>query len=345
MAEMSQTARIGPRARYRLRKKRQRLLWRALRSRHKLNVARDRTASIARGDILAFVVLRNEATRLPFFLSHYRRLGVDHFLVIDNGSDDGSFEQLVDQPDVSLWRTEARYRAARFGVDWLTWLQIRHAHRHWTLTVDVDEILIYPFWESRDLKALTARLDATGRRAMGALMLDMYPQGPLAATRYTPGDDPFATLGWFDDGPWRVQRQVPAGNLWVRGGVRERVFFAAAPDRSPTLNKLPLVKWNRRFAYMNSTHSILPPPLNRFYEGPGDPALCGVLLHSKFLSEVVARSGEEKARGEHFSQPEAFGDYYDALIANPTLWTENSLRYENWEQLERLGLLSRGGWV
>ena len=53
-------------------------------------------------------------------MSHYRRLGVDHFLVIDNGSDDGSFEQLADQPDVSLWRTEARYRAARFGVDWLT---------------------------------------------------------------------------------------------------------------------------------------------------------------------------------------------------------------------------------
>jgi len=345
MTDMSDTAKIGLRGRYRLRQKRQRLLWRALRSRHNLTSVHDRTGSIADDAILAFVVLRNEATRLPFFLSHYRRLGVDHFLVVDNGSDDGSFERLAAEPDVSLWRTSARYRTARFGVDWLTWLQIRHGHGHWTLTVDVDETLIYPFWESRDLRTLTARLDMTGTRAMGALMLDMYPRGPLADASYAPGDDPFATLCWFDDGPWRIQRQVPAENLWVRGGLRERVFFAEAPNRSPTLNKLPLVKWNRRFAYMNSTHSILPRRLNRIYQGPGGKALSGVLLHSKFLPEVVTRSGEEKERGQHFNRPDAFGDYYDALTANPTLWNENSLRYENWEQLERLGLLSRGGWT
>lgn len=289
-------------------------------------------------------MLRNEAARLGFFLDHYRRLGVDHILAVDNGSDDGSAERLAGEPDVSLWQTGASYRAARFGLNWSNWLRMRYGHGHWCLTVDADETLIYPQWETRDLHALTARLDATGQPALGALMLDMYPEGHLSQTAYAPGDDPFGELGWFDDGPWRIRRQPPAGNLWVQGGVRERVFFAEAPERSPTLNKLPLVKWNRRFAYMNSTHSILPPPLNLAYDGPGGTALSGVLLHAKFLDGAIARAREEKRRGEHFAEPEAFDTYYDQLIADPALWQPGAIRYENAAQLEALGLMARGGW-
>lgn len=344
MAGMPEPGGIGPGARYRLRLKRKRLLWRALRSRHRLSPVQDRTAAIGAGAILAFTVLRNEAVRLPYFLAHHRRLGVDHFLVVDNGSTDGTNELLAAEPDVSLWRTEASYRGSRFGVDWLTWLQIRHGHGHWCLTVDADEALIYPYWQSRDLKALTARLDATGQQAMGALMLDMYPRGALSETVYHPGDAPYSAIPWFDNGPWRVQRQYPAENLWVQGGVRERVFFSKAPDRSPTLNKLPLVKWNRRFTYVNSTHSILPPRLNRTYDGPHGTGLSGALLHSKFLADAISRSNEEKTRGEHFARPDMFDTYYDAIAANPTLWYPDSTRYEGWEQLERLGILSRGGW-
>ena len=65
----------------------------------------DRTAAIRPGDILAFVTVRNEAQRLPYFLEHHRRLGVDHFLIVDNDSDDGSRDWLAGQPDVSLWDT------------------------------------------------------------------------------------------------------------------------------------------------------------------------------------------------------------------------------------------------
>ncbi len=332
------------RARYRLRLQRKRFLWRALRSRHSLHCVADRTAQIRKGQLLAFTVLRNEAVRLKYFLHHYRKLGVDHFLVVDNGSQDGAAEWLAEAPDVSLWRTQAGYRDARFGLDWSGWLQIRYGHGHWCLTVDADEVLIYPHWDSRDLRALTARLDATGQPALGALMLDMYPRGRLGDAAYRAGEDPFETLCWFDDGPWRVQRQAPAQNLWVQGGVRERVFFADRPELSPTLNKLPLVKWNRRYAYRNSTHSILPPRLNLAYDGPGGAALSGVLLHSKFLDLVVARSADEKARGAHFNRPELFEAYYDRLSANPRLWSEASLRYTGWAQLEALGLMARGGW-
>ena len=58
---------------------------------------------------------------------------------MDNASTDGTAEYLADQPDVSLWSTAASYRRSTFGVDWMNWLCRRHAHGHWTLTVDPDE--------------------------------------------------------------------------------------------------------------------------------------------------------------------------------------------------------------
>ena len=61
---------------------------------------------------------------------------------------------------------------------------------------------------------------------------------------------------------------MPMRNLWLQGGTRDRVFFADRPECAPTLNKLPLVSWRRRYVYVNSTHSMLPPRLNRPMTAP-----------------------------------------------------------------------------
>jgi hypothetical protein len=281
---------IGACAAYRLRWRRRCLLWRSFRSRNQLVTVADRTRGIAPGDVLAVTTLRNEAERLPWFLKHHRRLGVDQFLIVDNGSADGSVEWLADQPDVSLWRTGHSYRAARFGLDWMTWLMMRHAHGHWTLMLDADELLIYAHHGARSLQELTRWLESLGQLVFGALILDLYPRGPLGRQYHAPGQDPTEVLPWFDPGPYRAVRQAPLGNLWVQGGVRERMFFADDPRRSPTLNKIPLVRWSRRHAYVNSWHAILPRSLNFAYDGPEGVAPSGALLHTKFLPHVTQRA-------------------------------------------------------
>ncbi|SDI81294.1 glycosyltransferase family 2 protein [Aliiruegeria lutimaris] len=328
----------------RLRWKRRRLLWRSFRARHQLSVVINRTKAIRTGDILGFSTLRNEMDRLPAFLAHNRALGVSHFLIVDNGSDDGSAEYLSEQGNVSLWRTGASYKKSRFGVDWLTWLQMRYGHGHWCLTVDADELLLIPHWPERTLADLVGWLEARGRVAFGALMLDLYPRGAVGGSVHVPGEDPLRNLRYFDAGPYRTRRKLPEWNLWVQGGVRDRLFFPDRPERAPTLNKLPLVRWKRHYAYRNSTHSILPRQLNLAYEGPGDAGPCGVLLHTKFLPSIVSRSVEEKARQEHFGAPGHYDSYYDAISGNPDLWCPDSVELHDWKQLEALGLMATGDW-
>jgi len=161
---------------YRLRLERRRWRARAFRKRRELTELRNRTQQIGPDDVLLFCTLRDERIRLPYFLSYYRELGVDHFFFVDNGSSDGTAEFLSEQMDVTIFQTNESYKRARFGVDWLNWLQMRYAHGHWSLTVDVDEFFVYPFCDTRPIRALTDWLDASSVRSFGTIMIDMYPQ-------------------------------------------------------------------------------------------------------------------------------------------------------------------------
>lgn len=330
-------------ARYKLRIRRKRLLWRAFRARHALKRMSRKTDRIHERDILLFATVRNEMQRLPYFLEHYRNIGIGHFLIVDNASDDGTAAYLAAQPDVSVWTADKSYKASRFGMDWLTCLQWRYGHGRWIVTVDADELLIYPDWEKRGLGELTDLLGAQGLRTMGALMLDLYPKGPIQDQKYLPGDDPLKTLEWFDAYGYWARRQPKLGNVWLQGGPRARVFFPDTPDRAPTLNKIPLVRWHRSYVYVNSTHIALPAGLNQTHVEKGRKKPSGVLLHTKFLPDAPQRARVEKQRGEHFAHAQRYADYYDALSANPDLWCAQSVRFEGAAQLISLGLMTRGG--
>jgi hypothetical protein len=327
---------------YRMRWKRRRLLVRSLRRR--AEISHLSIGDIPRSGVLVFSTMRNEMVRVEHWLSHYRALGVSHFLIVDNASDDGTTAFLAKQPDVSLWTTPHSYKASRFGVDWLTCLQIRHGAGRWCLTVDADELLVYPDSDTRDLRALTQHLDATGCEAFGALMLDMYPKGPIGQARYVVGDDPIQTVPWFDANNYRAKIHRVFGNLWIQGGVRDRVFFGNRPDRSPTLNKTPLVKWRRGYAYVTSTHQILPRRLNDVFDLGEIARVSGVLLHTKFLPNIAEKSAEELNRAQHFENSDLYQPYYNALIDDPDLWIGSSVKYSGTAQLEALGLMTRGTW-
>ncbi|WP_371224745.1 glycosyltransferase family 2 protein [Roseovarius sp. 2305UL8-3] len=327
----------------RLRRKRAKV--RAFRKHFSLNSVEDRTQRIQPGDILLFSTFRDEYVRLPYFMKYYRDLGVSHFLMVDNGSTDGGREYLADQEDVSLWSTTASYKRARFGVDWLNWLQQKYGHGHWTLVVDPDEFFVYPFCDTRPIRALTDWLDVSQVKSFGAMLLDMYPKGRIDAVPYRPGQDPLEIASWFDPGNYMIEKNKKYGNLWIQGGPRSRVFFPNQPKKSPALNKIPLVKWNKRYSYVSSTHMLLPRGLNLTYDEWGGERASGVLLHAKFLDTFAVKAAEELTRKQHYAASIEYKAYAERFSDTPDLWCKWSEKYINWRQLEILGLMSKGNWA
>jgi hypothetical protein len=328
-----------------MRLRRKRRIVRAIRKSRELNVVQDHTGRIRPGDTLLFSTMRNERIRLPYFLRYYRALGVDHFLFVDNDSSDGTLDDLSGQPDISVWHTGASYKRANFGVDWLNGLQRKYGHGHWTLVVDPDEFFVYPFCDTRPIRALTDWLDTTGIRSFSAMLVDLYPKGPLDAVSYRAGQDPLEIASWFDSGNYTISRNPTYGNLWIQGGPRARAFFRDSPERAPALNKIPLVKWHRSYAYVSSTHTLLPRGLNLVYDEWGGEKASGALLHAKFLDTFPAKSAEELKRRQHYANSHEYKAYHAGLKDQPELWCKWSEKYINWRQLELLGLMSKGNWA
>lgn len=326
-----------------LRLQRRRLQVRATVKARELQPVHQRWSGMGPGPVL-FSTMRNEAVRLPYFLDYYRKLGIAHFFIIDNGSTDDTASFLATQTDVSLWSSSGSYRGARFGVDWLNALLSRHGAGRWCLVVDPDEFLVYPHCDTRKLPALTRWLDSRGHTGLAVLLLDMYGDGPVSRTHCRIGEDPIAAAPWFDAGNYVVSRDAFYQNLWIQGGPRQRVFFADDPRAAPALNKIPLVKWQRGYVYKAGAHDLLPRKLNQTYARKGGSLTSGVLLHAKFMDVLSEKVAEEMERRQHYADSAEYLSYAEQGD-DIALWTPQSIRYEGWAQLCDLGLMAKGGWL
>jgi len=298
------------------------------------------------GAIRAFSKCRNERLRLPAFLDHYRHLGVNEFLIVDNDSRDGTAEYLAGQPDVRLFRTASRFSEARGGTDWLNALLREFGAGSWCVTVDIDELLVYPGSERTPLRTMTDYLDRNGYQALSCLLLDLYPGGPLNECRYEASGDLLAAAPYFDVGPYhrRVVDLCPA--VLIRGGMRQRVFYPEFDARDvhqhptpPCLTKVPLVRWDEQTAYAYSTHFVSPRIV-----APDT----GALLHFKFLQDFHDRAVQEAARAEYYEKASEYQRYVHTLNQNPAMSLANdaSTRFEGTSQLVRLGLMQEtDAWI
>ncbi len=308
-----------------------------------LRSVQDNTKSIGRGDILLFATLRNECVRMPYFLDYYRELGVSHFLLVDNGSDDGFQALVAGMDDVSVWYTEASYSAANFGMHWLNHLLRRFGRDHWCVTCDPDEFLVFPYRDSRKLQDLASFLESENRRSLCCVMLDMYSDRPINETLYTEGDDPVQVAPYFD-GTGYYQAPGWLREVKVQGGVRRRIFFADRPDSAPSIHKTPFVKWHWSYSYFLSMHQLVPTHLNiphaETYDSP-----TGCLLHFKYFSLLDDKVREEMTRGEHWDNSFEYRQYHSRFEEGPlNLHYERSVRFENWRQLVTLGFMNTGRW-
>jgi hypothetical protein len=178
------------------------------------------------------VLAHNELLILPEFLRHYREIGVDRFLIVDDHSTDGSLEFLRDQPDVTVF---APVEGSTFRKDkrfWRAELLDTYCSGKWVVVPDADEHLVYKgIDDGLDLFALARNLEDEGAEALHAVMLDMYCDMPLKDHQYRSGRliDQFPLFDGPDHyfriaTPLRFREKYPTPFAFSLGGMRQRVF-------------------------------------------------------------------------------------------------------------------------
>ncbi|MGE0668762.1 MAG: glycosyltransferase family 2 protein [Sphingomonadales bacterium] len=295
-----------------------------------------------RSDIVCIAAVRNEILRLPDFFRHYRRLGVDRFIFIDNGSTDGSREFLLDQPGVELHATNAAFGRAHGSATWRQALLRRRASGCWGLSVDVDEHLVYDGCERHGLADLAGRLERAGRASLPAMMLDMYPDGPLDEAVPAPDRSLVEICPLFDgegymspaDRPLYVGPRI----RWFIGGPRRRLFAGNGQSAGGEAGKTPFARWDLDTTLL-SPHALHPSRLNL-----GTPT--GVLLHFKLMADLLGRTETAVREGQYFGNSIAYRRMLPSLREAPRLsavW-EGSRRYESSRSLVQAGYMTPIDW-
>ncbi|WP_394174911.1 glycosyltransferase family 2 protein [Thalassotalea litorea] len=323
-------------------------LYLAARFEKQLTLKQDNLDAINKDDILLFATLYNEAHLLPQFLDHYRKLGVNHFIFIDNNSTDQGAAFVAMDYDASVFHTPDSYKTANFGMHWVNALLRRYGSNHWCLVCDIDEHLIFHHetaagetiqGHDSPLGNLCQRLEQQQQQAFYTMMLDMYPKQDNQQLAADKAEDKLTSLldicPYFDKTNYQFNYNKKYSSQMIRGGVRQRLLYQKTPNKAPALQKIPLVKWRPYYAYLSSMHTISPRRLNTCYRQPET----GALLHFKFSPGYITKVIQEQTRRQHYDNSSEYSRYQQLLSTSAFYNEALSVAYRSPQQLMTLGFI------
>lgn len=288
-----------------------------------LITSEESVARVCAAQITVVACMRNEMFMLPQFLAHYRKLGVDAFLIADNCSDDGTLEYLAQQPDVALFSVDTDYNASHYGVAWQQAMLAAFRVGKWSLVADADELLVWQEKQSQTLPDLLNGPDFKDADAVRLFMLDMYPKGSLENADFTT-DTPFAQAGFADRIPFLTNTLTrgPHSNqqCWT-SALRHRLIPGSRLNLF-VAQKLALLRYNPAMRLSAGLHFV------------GDVTVAPrelLLAHFKYNADFRRKAQAEVLRGQHFNDAEEYRKYlaltsegrsviYDANLSMP--WSD-----------------------
>ncbi|WP_395662079.1 glycosyltransferase family 2 protein [Aestuariivirga sp.] len=181
--------------------------------------------------LVCVVPIRDEDDLLQGLINHYRSLGVESFILIDNGSanDPASLLKIFTDCEITLVRCSGRFSDARHGVMWINEIAELEIC-DWLLLSDCDERFIYPGSSVTSIGKLLDHLDRRGDTALFAPMLDVFDATFAAGDRISSRieDHVLINANLVSDAalksPW----------ITIQGGIRNTI--------SSNLEKVPLLK-------------------------------------------------------------------------------------------------------
>ena len=288
-----------------------------------------KTGPCDKNEPIVVLCVKNDIKRIRMLVDHYRALGVVRFAILDNGSDDGTYEWLYEQPDVDLYRCGDTYQT-NVKEGWINRLISYYGFDRWYIVTDSDELFVYPDMETIPLPELTKRLEDTGVKRVKALTLDTYSDAPL----FTESADIRKDFRWVDSDSY-IKTGFNAGIYRIKrfiGGPRYRLMNSSVP-----LDKHPLVYWEKGTvsdcAHYQFPHSYI----------NDSPCIAGI-LHYKFIDADLE---EFKKRASNQSTFAGNGKYYRQYMTffngqgQQSLMYDGSIEFTSSEALKQIPLIER----
>jgi Glycosyl transferase family 2 len=276
-------------------------------------------------EVNLYAIVRDEMFFLDAFLAHYRQLGVEQFLFLDDSSADGTREFLSDQADclvltsdlgfgdqVAAGNGNGRVRTTRAGTLLKRIIPQKYLKNKYALYVDADEFLILPEGLG-DLRTVIAILEKNRIACVAASLVDFYPQRltdldhPVRAKSFS---DLLDRYPFFDATPLveLVQGDFPKSlgegaskRLFREHGIKDfppalldlpsavaRFLPFFATPRSAWL-KTPLIKWDEH-TWLDGSHNANVPP---------SPRVLLSMIHFKFTFDLKRRTAQALDRKSH----------------------------------------------
>jgi len=217
------------------------------------------SGKVPEAGVKCVALAHNEIHRTPDFLRHHRELGLEHFLIVDDHSTDGTREYLQSQADVTLFQPKGTTFKEHKAL-WRKEILDNYCVGQWTLVLDLDELFVYPHYDRRPISKFIDYLNIEKADAVFAPMVEMYAGHDPAFNLQNDNRIPLIErYPYFDSDGYRLLRpsrkffkKFPTPPLEMYGGPRERLFYHF------DVNSLNAVfKWLlQRFAPVNRSVNI-----------------------------------------------------------------------------------------
>lgn len=281
---------------------------------------------------IVVLCVKNDKQRLQMLVNHYRELGVERFAFLDNGSTDGTYEWMLSQNDIDLFRTSDKYNCF-VKEGWLNRVISYYGFERWYILTDSDELFTYIGMEEHPILDLVKYAESRDIKRFKGLNLDMYADAPLFSINSSEVDIK-KTYCWMDSDSYKEEPRKIANSAItaITGGPRFRMMKVPC-----SVMKYPLVYFSRGTVSANA-----------HYQFPYDvieksPCVVGI-LHYKFLDtdkkEFERRSNFDTGMSAGNAQT---GKYYKQYISaaehSTTFMYEGSVRFEGSESLRNIPLI------